>query len=119
MLRSLLVVALLVMLVMLAGAAQADPLLTVPDLSLGAVAAAGGNPGVGACLSYPVAELGNAKLFADLGLLMDGSATQGFFGMSTDKRLPLVDQLPGEAFVGVGWCEPSSTWLVYLRYEVF
>ena len=116
MLRSLLVVALLVM---LAGAAQADPLLTVPDLSLGAVAAAGGNPGVGACLSYPVAELGNAKLFADLGLLVDGPQSVGFVGLSTDKTLPLVKQLPGEAFVGVGWCEPSSTWLVYLRYEVF
>ncbi len=115
--RKLLVV--MVVLTCIVGVAQADPLLRIPDLSLGAVAATGGNPGIGACLSYPVIEMGNANLFADLGLLLDGSAKQGFFGLSTDKPVPLVKSLPGQTSVGVGWCEPSNTWLLYLRYEMF
>ncbi len=98
-------------------AAQAE--LVVPDLSLSAVAAAGGNPGVGGCLTYPVLRLSNARVFVDLGVLADGPQTVGFFGLSTDKALPLVKQLPGDACVGVGWAEPTDTWLVYLRYEVF
>lgn len=105
------------LLLIVAGAVQADG-LRVPGLTLSAVAAAGAQPGIGGALSYPLLEADNANVYADLGLLVDGSKYLGFVGLSTDYPLPLVRELPGSSSVGVGWNLSDDTWLIYLRSSV-
>ena len=109
----------LLLALLLTTATQAAPLLDLPDLQLSAVAGTGSTIGIGGCLSYPVLKGSNATFFADLGLLVDGDVYSGFVGVSTDKPIPLVDKLPGNAAAGFGYSFPESGVMVYLRYELF
>jgi len=97
--------------------AMAGPLIKLPDLSLGAVAAAGSDPGMGCSLSYPILGNDQMNIYLDAGLLLDSKPYNWFVGISTDKSLPVLN-LEGGSW-GVGWMEPTDTWTVYVKYPIF
>lgn len=99
-------------------------------LTLSLIGALDGGPTVGAALSYPVADLGDLGLWADLGLKREESSTAALLGLSTPavpllSKLPvlrsLVDQLdddfPANARLGAGLLSTGEP-LAYLAYSM-
>lgn len=92
------------------------------------IASLDGGPAFGACLSYPVMEVGDYTGWLDGGTKKAGGGNNLFFGGSTDAWriideipilkivFPVLDfALPSNARVGGGYLFANKEWMFYMR----
>jgi len=118
-----LIVALLCLLALTAPAsADRAPIEVSPVASLD------GGPAFGACLSYPIAEVGDYTGWFDAGTKRADGGGNVFFGGSTDawkllEEFPLIKYafpvldfaLPSNARIGSGYLFANKEWMFYAR----